>query len=295
MRFLRLKSMIIALEIVGIAYFCFGISLRIWQNHLIFFPSSVVENSPRDYDLDYQDVWIPIQEQKQKTEYLHSWWIPNSTNSGDVLLYLHGNGENISSNLGHARRFHYLGYSVLLIDYRGYGRSQGQFPTESQVYADAEAAWDYLVQEKKVKPENILIYGHSLGGAIAINLAVQQPKARGVVVESSFTSMRDMVDYIGKYKFLPIDLILTQKFDSISKIQLLAMPILLIHGREDQTVPSWMSQALFEAAKVPKKLLIIPQADHNNAADVAGEKYLHTLRQFKQVNQESFSMSQQAQ
>ena len=295
MRFLRLKSMIIALEIVGIAYFFFGVSLRIWQNRLIFFPSSVVENSPKNYDLAYQDVWIPIQEQKQKREYLHGWWIPNLTDSDDVLLYLHGNGENISSNLGHARRFHYLGYSVLLIDYRGYGRSQGQFPTESQVYTDAEAAWDYLVQEKKIKPENILIYGHSLGGAIAINLAVQQPKARGVVVESSFTSMRGMVDYLGKYKFLPIDLILTQKFDSISKIQLLAMPILLIHGREDKTVPSWMSQALFAAAKVPKKLLIIPEADHNNAAEVAGDKYLQALRQFKKIKQESFSISQQAQ
>jgi alpha-beta hydrolase superfamily lysophospholipase len=121
-------------------------------------------------------------------ERIHVWWIAAQPDA-KVLLYLHGNGINMGAAVANAHQFHQLGFSVLLIDYRGYGRSEGSFPTETRVYQDAVTAWDYLVKQRQIQPSQIFLFGHSLGGAIAIDLAVQHPDAAGLIVESSFTSM----------------------------------------------------------------------------------------------------------
>lgn len=290
------KLLPIVLGIGAIAYLLLCLSLRLWQNRLIFFPSSLINTTPDRLGLTYEDVWLSVPKPKEeifltkvlkiikaksaKIERIHGWWIANNAANTPVLLYLHGNGANIGDNLGRVQQFHQLGFSVLVIDYRGYGRSEGTFPTEAGVYQDSQIAWDYLVQQRKIKPQNIFIYGHSLGGAVAIELGVRQPQAAGLIVESSFTSMRDMIDHQGIYSFFPADLILTQKFNSISKISRLKMPILLIHGSEDLTVPASMSKILFDAATVPKKLLIIPSADHNNVPWIGGEQYWQSVRDF---------------
>ena len=198
------------------------------------------------------------------------------------MLYLHGNGINIGANVAHANRFHRLGFSVLLPDYRGYGRSEGRFPTEAALYQDASVAWDYLVQERKIQPRQIFLYGHSLGGAVAIDLAVKHPDAAGLIVESSFTSIRDIVDYQSIYRIFPIDLILNQRFDSIRKVRSLALPVLFIHGTADLRVPATMSQQLYEAAPEPKQLILIPNAGHNNTAETAGDKYFQLMQKFVQ-------------
>ena len=213
---------------------------------------------------------------------MHGWWIPASKPNAQVLLYLHGNGINIGANVAHANRFHRLGFSVLLPDYRGYGRSEGRFPTEASVYQDAAVAWDYLVQERKIQPEQIFLYGHSLGGAVAIDLAVKHPDAAGLIVESSFTSIRDIVDYQSIYRIFPIDLILNQRFDSIRKVRSLALPVLFIHGTADLRVPATMSQQLYEAAPQPKQLVLIPDAGHNDTAETAGDKYFQMMQKFIQ-------------
>ena len=196
------------------------------------------------------------------------------------MLYLHGSAFNIGANVNHARRFKDLGFSVLLISYRGYGRSEGSFPTEAQVYADAEAAWDYLVDQKGIPPGDIFIYGHSLGGAVAINLAVAHPEARGLIVEGAFTSIADMGRRHTFYRLLPINLITHQRFDSISKINHLKMPVLIMHGTEDSVVPYEMSRRLYEKAPSPKKLKLILGGGHNNSARVGGAEYLNTVREF---------------
>jgi len=275
-----LKILITGIGIGAIAYLSICISLFLLQNRLIFLPSSIIENTPDELGLTYSDIWLSIPTKAGKIERIHGWWIPSAQPTSKVLLYLHGNGVNIEVNLEHAQRFHKLGFSVFLIDYRGYGKSKGKFPTEKQVYEDAQIAYDYLVEERGIKPENIMVYGHSLGGAIAINLAVNRPKIAGLIVQSSFTSIEEIVDHQGIYVLFPIDLILHHKFDSMSKISRLEMPILLIHGTEDKTVPSWMSESLYNAAKVPKKLLIVPEAGHNNVAKISGEKYLQTVQEF---------------
>ena len=252
------------------------------QTRFIFFPSSAIETTPEFFNLDYQEVWLPVKTRSGGVERMHGWWIPASKPNAQVLLYLHGNGINIGANVAHANRFHRLGFSVLLPDYRGYGRSEGSFPTEAAVYQDAAVAWDYLVQERKIQPEQIFLYGHSLGGAVAIDLAVKQPDAAGLIVESSFTSIRDIVDYQSIYRIFPIDLILNQRFDSIRKVRSLALPVLFIHGTADLRVPATMSQQLYEAAPEPKQLILIPDAGHNNTAETAGDKYFQLMQKFVQ-------------
>ncbi len=278
-----------------------------WQNRLIFHPSPVIETTPASFKLDYQEVWLPVPALKNfrfppfpgkkissssslvgenermapgKAERIHCWWIPASSQEAGVILYFHGNGINIGANVVHAHRFHQLGFSVLLVDYRGYGRTEGRFPTESSVYKDAETAWNYLVQEREVPPEQIFIYGHSLGGAIAINLAVQHPEAAGLLVEGSFTSIQKMTEHRGYYWMFPAGLLLNQRFDSVSKVPALQIPVLFLHGTADRIVPHQMSQILFAAASEPKQLVLFPDAGHNNLADVAGSQYFQAIQNF---------------
>ncbi|HYW22193.1 MAG TPA: alpha/beta fold hydrolase [Nodularia sp. (in: cyanobacteria)] len=271
------------LKVVVIAYFAICLLLFVKQQKFIFFPSSVIERTPEFFNLPYEDVWLPVKVRDGQTKLIHGWWIKSPQPDADVLLYLHGNAINVGANVGHANRFHQLGFSVLLIDYRGYGRSQGDFPNEKRVYQDAAVAWNYLTQEKQIPPGKIFIYGHSMGGAIAIDLAIKQPKAAGLIVESSFTSVEEMVAYRNLFWMFPVNLILTQRFESIKKVPHLKMPMLFIHGTADTTVPSFMSQKLYHAAPEPKKLFLVSAAEHNNTATIGGEEYLQWVRSFVQL------------
>ncbi len=250
------------------------------QTRWIFFPQPTLSRTPGDRGLVYEDVWLDSSEVGVK---LHGWWIPNPA-SDRVLLYLHGNGDNISANAYHAGRFYHLGFSVFIFDYRGYGQSGGSFPSEKTVYEDADRVWQYLVEERGFSPEKIMVYGHSLGGAIAIELATKQPQISGLIIEGSFTSMRDMADY--SYPFLnllPIDQILHNKFDSAAKVSSLKMPLLFIHSVPDQTVPAFMSERLYTQATARKKLWLFPDGDHNVLASTAGAEYFQTIRDFFQL------------
>jgi uncharacterized protein len=276
---MRLKQLFIGVLGFGAtAYVLVTLALYFLQSKLIFVPSQVIETTPARFKLPYQEIWLSVKNSQGKIERMHGWWLPSSQPDGKVLLYLHGNGLNIGANVAHANRFHKLGFSVLLIDYRGYGRSEGGFPTENSVYQDAVAMWDYLVSQRRIAPKNIFIYGHSLGGAIAIDLAVKHPDAAALIVESSFASIRKMVDYQPQYRFFPIDLILSNKFDSVEKVRSLKMPVLFFHGKADRTIPHEMSEQLFAAAPEPKRLLLIPNAGHSNLADTAGKIYLEAVQ-----------------
>jgi len=278
------RSLLPASAIAGTVYIIACLFLYFQQTRFIFFPRATIDTTPAAFNLHFQEVWLPVKTVADRVEKIHGWWIPGSTPSDRVLLYLHGNGINIGANVAHANRFHHLGFSVLLPDYRGYGLSEGNFPTESQVYQDAQVAWDYLVKEKKIPPQRIFIYGHSLGGAVAIDLAVKHPDAAGLIVESSFTSVADMVNHQQVYRIFPINLLLHQRFDSIDKVRSLAVPVLFIHGTADWQVPSHMSLQLYQAAPQPKQIFLVPNAGHNNTAEVAGSKYFRVVQQFvKQV------------
>ena len=202
-------------------------STYLWarQAHFIFSPERNIAKTPAEYQLTFEDVYVTVNDDKGKDERIHAWWIPAETPGDRTLLYLHGSALNIGANITHARRFHQMGFSVLLVSYRGYGKSDGTFPTESQVYSDAQAAWTYLVDQKNIDPKAIFIYGHSMGGAVAIQLAVNHPTAGGLIVEAAFTSIPDMARRIPKYRIFPLELIVHQRFDSIKKVSGLRVPV----------------------------------------------------------------------
>jgi len=321
--FLLSKSLIAFGIVLAVAYSAACVFLFVAQGKFIFFPARAIETTPDDFELKYQDVWLPIPTKTGAVDSVHGWWIPasetppkvpgevrkavpvhpsetpltpplnkgglggvpvhplNKGRLGGVVLYLHGNASNVGANVEHAYRFHRLGLSVFVMDYRGYGKSQGDFPTESQVYEDAQLAWDYLVKQRGINPNQIYIYGHSLGGAIAIDLAVRHPEVAGLIVEGSFTSTRAMVEFQkGLFWMFPIDFLLTQRFDSLSKVDRLQMPVLFIHGTADNVVPVEMSKKMFEAAPEPKQLYIVPDGGHTNVAHIGGAEYLQILSQF---------------
>ncbi|HEY9747960.1 MAG TPA: alpha/beta hydrolase [Allocoleopsis sp.] len=277
---LVLKLLLVVGGGLAIAYLAACIFLLFRQNRFIFFPAPVSATMPAAAKLTYQDIWIPIATSTGKTERLHGWWIPAVGPAQGVILYLHGNGSNVGDTVSQCQRFHQLGLSVFVFDYRGYGLSEGNFPTEAQVYADTQVAWNYLTQVREIPPQQIFLYGHSLGGAIAIDLAVKQPEIAGLIVESSFTSMRRMVDFRGGFDLFPADLLLTQKFNSLEKVRWLQMPVLFIHGTLDLTVPAEMSRTLFQAAPEPKQLLFVEDAGHNDVAAIGEDRYLKAIQTF---------------
>ncbi|WP_107669899.1 alpha/beta hydrolase [Cyanothece sp. BG0011] len=281
---LLLKGLLNSVGVGVIAYLIVCSALIMGQNRLIFKPTLTLDRTPDDLGMSYEDVWLSVMTPQGKIEKIHGWWINPNAYPEKVLLYLHGIGGNISHNLGTIQTFYNQGFSVFIIDYRGYGSSKGKFPTEAEIYRDSQVAWDYLTQERRIKPKNIFIYGHSLGGAVAIDLGVRKPHAAGVIVENTFTSMMDMVDHSGFiYRLFPTKLFLHQRFDSLAKLSLLKLPLLLIHGTSDRKVPYPMSQTLFEAARVPKKILLVPDAGHLNVSAIAPEKYVHTIQEFEQL------------
>lgn len=277
--FIKFLQTLMAVLIIAYAGACLYLWLR--QTRFIFFPSAVIEKTPAALQMAYEDVWLPVKSGAGTVERIHGWWIPAAGDAAGVVLYLHGNGINVGANVNHANRFHQMGFSVLLIDYRGYGLSEGSFPTEAQIYQDVETAWDYLITERRVNPQEIFLYGHSLGGAIGIELATRHPDAGALIVEGSFTSMRAMVDYRYEvFRVFPVDLLLHQQFNSIAKVGKLQMPVLFIHGTSDDVTPYSMSQQLFAAANEPKQLFLVPGADHNNVATISGDPYIKTVRRF---------------
>jgi alpha-beta hydrolase superfamily lysophospholipase len=229
---------------------------------------------------------LPVQAGKS-TQHVNSWWWPAEDPKAPAVLYLHGVRWNLTGQLFRIQQLHDFGFSVLAIDYRGFGKSDGDLPSEETVYEDAHVAWQALIQ-RQPDPKRRFIYGHSLGGAIAIDLASQldrsgAPQARGLIVESSFTTLADIAKSFS-YPWLPLQLILSQKFDAIDKIAQVGMPVLVVHGTDDRYVPSRFSEQLFEAAPGRKKLLLIEGGTHNNSMRIGASAYRRAFTELFGLN-----------
>jgi len=211
----------------------------------------------------FQDEWIDLHHDGQK---LHGWWLANARSDAPVLLYLHGARWNLTGSVTRIERWQRLGFSVLAVDYRGFGESANVAPTEALAYEDAEAAWSYLGSLAPGKPRYIV--GHSLGGAIAVELARRHPEAAGLVLEATFTSVPDMISR-SPWGFLPVSLILTQKFDALSKIGEVKVPVMVAHGTRDTVVPFEMGEELYNAVRSPKRFVRVEGAGHHSL-NVAG-------------------------
>lgn len=259
-----------------IAYLAICALLWAVQPRLIFFPQADLTLTPLDLELAYEEVRIPVGD-----GHIYGWWLPNDAPQDLSLLYFHGNGGNISTNLQKAAAFQAQGFSVLLIDYRGYGHSSGPFPSEARLYADARAAWDYLTQTRSLPPQSILLFGHSIGAAVAIDLALAQPEAAALIAEGAFANLKTLARSAG-YGWVPLDLLLTQRFENDRKVPHLQVPVLYIHGLDDDIVPPTSAAALYELTPTPKQLWLLEEAGHNNfleaaGADRYGQKVWHYL------------------
>ncbi|GAB7532118.1 alpha/beta hydrolase [Pseudomonas sp. 3A(2025)] len=219
---------------------------------------------------------------------IHAWWWPAPRKDAPAVLYLHGSRWNLTGQLFRIEQLRSLGFSVLAIDYRGFGQSLGDLPSEKTVYEDARIAWERL-KLLQPDPERRLIYGHSLGGAVAVDLAAElgreaasgdQPvQARGLIIESTFTNLADVATAIASsYTSLPVRWLLSQKFDSQDKIADIHMPVLIVHGTDDRYVPPRFSEALFKAAAEPKNLLLVPGGTHNNSMRLGRQAYSQAIQ-----------------
>lgn len=234
---------------------CLWAYVRFIESTTIFLPDKTLTAFPSDEGLNYEDLWAVSEDGFR----LHGWflWSSFSSPDGPVILLLHGNAGNISSRLAKARRLCKAGYRVYLTDYRGYGLSQGH-PTEKGVYRDARAFYHALRENKQIPEEKIVIYGVSLGGAVAVDLAIGA-RAAALILESTFSSAADMAKVI--LPFVPT-ILLSVRFDSLSKIKDCSLPLLMIHSQNDETVPYALGRKLFSAAPGPKEWVTI-SGPHN--------------------------------
>jgi hypothetical protein len=253
--------------------------IRLFENSFIYFPPRFPEGFPPP-ELDgghVEEVWLTTLDKVR----LNAWYLPNPT-SEKALLWFHGNAENIGYGLERLTFYSRLEVNVLTVDYRGYGKSEGS-PDEAGVYRDADAAYDYLVQERHVQPKNITVFGHSLGGAVAIDLASRR-ECGGVIVQSSFTSAKDMARRVFRIPLL--EYIPKSQFNSLAKIGRVQAPILIVHGTRDEVVPFSMGQRLFKAAPEPKFFFPVEGAGHNDVVEVGGEALLAHLKSFLEQRHE---------
>ena len=240
------------------------------QGELIFRPSKQAWRGFNGVERGFQEQWIPVGEEQK----LHAWWLQAETPDAPAILYLHGARWNLTGSVSRIERWRQFGFSVLAVDYRGFGESSDVAPTEALAYEDAEAAWDQLARLAPGRPRYIV--GHSLGGAIATELARRRPDASGLVLEATFTSVQDMVKQ-SPWGFLPVGLILTQHFDTLAKIGEVKVPVLIAHGTGDTIVPFHMGERLYEAATAPKRFIRVEGAGHHNLSGVAFAQYRAAL------------------
>jgi uncharacterized protein len=224
-------------------------------------------------------------------QHIHAWWWPAEDPNAPAVLYLHGTRWSLTGQVFRLEQLRDFGFSVLAIDYRGFGKSDGDLPSEKTVYEDAHAAWNWLVGQQP-DPARRFIYGHSLGGAVAVDLAAalseqadssgdasqRRAPAGGLIIESTFTTLADMAREV-TYSWVPVGLLLSQKFDSIGKMAKVKMPVLVVHGAADRFVPSRFSQQLYDAATARKQLLLVEGGSHNNSMRAGADQYRQALDQ----------------
>lgn len=247
--------------------------LMIFEEHLIFFPSAYPSGyyDEAGHVANLEECWLMTEDSVK----LHGWFA-RAGNPIAVLVMSHGNAGNISHRLPIIMALRDAGFHVFMFDYRGYGRSEGS-PDELGVYRDGRAAFDFVVQRNDVHPVPIILYGTSLGGAVAVDVALHRPAA-GLILESTFSSARDVARVA--YPFLPVQFVLRTKFSSIEKIRAIRIPSLFLHGDHDGIIPMTLGRKLFEAANEPKTFYEVPGADHNDIFTVGGRSYLDTIKDF---------------
>ncbi len=248
---------------LAFVYVVWGLVLLFLQPKLLYRPLRDVNFTPADVNLKFEEVTF----QSADGIRLTGWYVPVK-NARHTVLFCHGNGGNVMHVLDSLNLLCELGLSCLLFDYRGYGKSEGR-PTEAGTYLDVQAAYNWLMREKHVRPERIILFGRSLGGSMAAYLAGRVPCA-ALVVESAFTSYPDIGARF--YPYLPVRLFARFRYDTLAYIQEACCPVLVIHSRDDELVPFEFGTRLFEAAHEPKQFVAI-SGSHNDGFLISGDLY----------------------
>jgi len=274
----------ILLGILAALYLAVCVRVLVLQENIVIDPTPTLEGAPAismsQMFEEVEEVFIPVGSGREQGE-LHAGWVPAADANAPTFLYLHGKTHNNSTHPEHAQRLHQLGYHVLMVDYRGFGRSRGGGkPSEPKLYEDAEAAWNYLTQERGIEPQHIFIYGHSLGGAIAVELATHHPDAAGLVTESAFTSVPAMARWNCWSRYLPTGWLVRLRFNSLERVRTLKVPVMFIHGKLDVKIPFEMAKELYDASPEPKKQLLIEGAGHANSGAIGWVEYKNRVTAF---------------
>ncbi len=234
----------------------------LFEQRLIYFPARELLSTPSSLGLEHDEVLLDTG--------VHGWFLPSPRGASATVLVCHGNAGNISGRLDRALAFHGLGLDVFLFDYRGFGKSVGR-PSEEGTYEDGVAARAYLVDGRRIPPKNLVLFGESLGAAVAIELALRS-EADALVLEAPFTSIPDMTRVA--YPFLaPLIPWVRTRYDNLEKIPRIALPLLILHGRRDPVVPFGQGMALFQAAREPKTFVAFENAGHADLFRAEGETY----------------------
>jgi pimeloyl-ACP methyl ester carboxylesterase len=271
------NSIVSAVILVAGIYGLLCLILFVMQSRLLYYPnlpSRGLTAEPSDVGLDYESVIISTSDNIK----IHGWFVPARPERA-TLLFLHGNAGNISHRLDSLRIFNQLGFSTFIIDYRGYGQSQGKI-SEQGTYRDAEAAWNYLTQTRKIPEQQIIIFGRSLGGAIAAHVAGKF-KPGVLILESTFTSVPDMAARL--YPLVPARLLSRFQYDARKMLKSVTSPVLIIHSPDDDIIPFENGRLLFKNAWKPKEMLKI-RGNHNNGFLVSGSLYTKGISSFIKTN-----------
>ena len=244
------------------------------EKGLIFFPIRYLDGTPKHYQLDYEEVYFSALDNTR----LHGWFVPSSNpKTNTVLLWFHGNAGNISHRLENLALLHrHLDISIFIFDYREFGLSDGHI-SKAGTFLDARGAWNYLVGERGTDPSDILLFGRSLGTALAVNLASTE-SCLGVVLEAVFTSSHDMLK---RYFFgtIPPEL-LKSSYDNLAKIHLIRSPLLFIHGEFDEAIPIEMALRVYQTAIASKQFYLVPGSGHNDTYVTGGSEYFRQWQVF---------------
>jgi uncharacterized protein len=267
-----LAIMVVGTALAGLAG-CAALDRK--QREWIFQPSDRTWSGGLAAAQGMQDIWIDFQPKSSSgAVQLHGLWLPQARSGAPILLYLHGARFDVRGSAHRMRRMHDLGFAVLGVDYRGFGRSSAGLPSEAQAYEDARAAWDWLGQRHPQVSR--YIFGHSLGGAIAVHLAAEVSDEAGLIVEGGFPSIPEVVSTF-KWGWLPLAPLITQKLDAGSRIAQVGSPVLVVHGGDDSLIQPALGRQLFERAAEPKRFVLVEGGSHHNTNAVGQPLYRQAL------------------
>ncbi len=251
--------------LVAIIAIYFAQAIFIYAPHM---PTRELVASPSDIGLEFEALYLSTKDNEQ----IHAWYIPAKSHTTKTVLFLHGNAGNISHRLETIKIFNQLGLNLLIIDYRGFGKSTGK-PSELGTYIDADTAWQYLIEEKNLTPDQIIVAGRSLGGGVAAELAKKVQPAM-LILESTFTSMTEVS--AKHYPFMPTSLIVKHEYETINKLKDIHCPIVIAHSKNDEVIPFEHSQRNFAAANEPKKFITL-KGGHGNGFLFSLDTYVNGL------------------